>query len=79
MLLGDLVRVPYAVRWLEELVSYLPGQLVKVWEAFDVRLFPFFGTYLAPWQAGPIRWTAVILLLALLGKLVYGRYQISGR
>ena len=78
-LLGDLVRVPYAVRWREELVSYLPGQLVTVWEAFDVRLFSFFGTYLAPWQAGPILWAAAILLLALLGKWVYGRYQISGR
>lgn len=79
VLLGDLIRVPYSVRWLEELVSYLPGQLVTPGEAFDIRLFPWFGGYLTPWQAGPVLWLLAAALLALLGRRVYTHWQIGGR
>lgn len=79
VLLGDLVRVPYSVRWLEELVSYLPGQLVTPAEAFDIRLFPWFGGYLTPWQAGPLLWLLAMVLLTFLGRRVYVRWQIGGR
>ena len=77
--LVDLIPIPYSVRWLEEIVSYLPSQMVTLWEAFDTRLFPWFGTYLTPWQAAPILWTAEAVLLVLLGNRLYSRYQISGR
>ena len=79
VLAADMLPIPYSVRWLEEVVSYLPSQLVTAWEVLDVRLFPWFGTYLTPWQAGPILWAVAAVLLTLLGRRAYCRYQISGR
>jgi len=75
----DMIPIPYTVRWLEEIISYLPNQLLSLAEAFDSRLFPWFGTYLTPWQAAPILWLAAGALLVLVGRRVYSNYQISGR
>lgn len=76
---ADMVPIPYGVRWLEEAVSYLPSKLVTIWEAFDLRLFPWFGTYLLPWQAAPLLWLVAGGLLTAWACRTYRRYQVTGR
>ena len=45
----------------------------------DPRLIPFFGTYLASYQAGPFIYLILALLFSFGGFFVWKRWQADGR
>lgn len=74
-----LADVPERLRFLSQCLHLTPAKLVKVSALCDLRLVGGAGHYLNCWQAGMLLYPLVILALALLGGLIYRRWQISGR
>lgn len=79
-ILGTMVlNVPERWRLLSQSLYLLPAKMVKASAFYDARLVGTAGRYLTNWQAGMILYPLLALLLALLGGLIYRRWQISGR
>lgn len=74
-----LISVPGQLRALSQSVSLLPAQLVRGTAFCDMRLVGGAGHYLTNWQTGMLLYPLLTLCLALLGSLIYRRWQISGR
>lgn len=74
-----LISVPGQLRALSQCVSLLPAQLVRGTAFCDMRLVGGAGHYLTNWQTGMLLYPLLTLGLALLGSLLYRRWQISGR
>lgn len=79
MILSMFVNVPLHMRVIGQIWSYLPSNFVGEWNMFGSRTVPVFGTFLMSWQAAPLLYLLVGTGLALLGKRVFVRYQVSGR
>lgn len=78
--LGTLViNVPERLRLLSQCLYLLPARLVCASAFYDARLVGGAGRYLTNWQAGMILYPLLALFLALLGGLIYRKWQISGR
>lgn len=74
-----MIPVPIAWRALSQFWGCLPPNLLHMESLFDLRLFCFAGVRLTLWQFVPAVYLLASVLLALLGKWVYCRYQVSGR
>lgn len=68
--LPDEYRVPAQI-W-----DCLPTNILSVWNLFNERLFPVFGTFLPAYQAVPVIYLIVGIILVLGGKAVYKRAQV---
>lgn len=78
--LGTLfIHVPQRLRVLSQCLDLLPARAVCASAFYDARLVGGGGHYLTFWQAGMLLYPALSLALALLGALLYRRWQISGR
>ena len=64
---------------LSQCLYLLPAKLVRSSAFYDARLAGGGGHYLTNWQTGIILYPLLALVLALLGSLIYRRWQISGR
>lgn len=79
-ILGTMViNVPQRLRFLSQCLALAPVNLVRVSALCDTRLVGGAGHYLTCWQTGMIIYPLLALMLALLGGLIYRRWQISGR
>ncbi|MDE5893375.1 MAG: ABC transporter permease [Acetatifactor sp.] len=79
-ILGTLViNVPERLRFLSQCLYLAPAKLVGDGALCDLRLVGGAGHYLTCWQAGMLLYPLLFLGLALLGGLIYRRWQISGR
>ncbi|MDE7222849.1 MAG: ABC transporter permease [Acetatifactor sp.] len=79
-ILGTMViNVPERLRFLSQCLYLTPAKLVRVSALCDTRLLGGAGHYLTCWQTGMILYPLLTLALALLGGLIYRRWQISGR
>ena len=79
-ILGTLViSVPGRLRFLAQCLDLAPAKLVRAGALCDIRLVGGAGHYLTCWQAGMLLYPLLSLGLALLGGLIYRRWQISGR
>ncbi|MBD5529069.1 MAG: ABC transporter permease subunit [Lachnospiraceae bacterium] len=74
-----LVNVPERLRFLSQSLYLMPAKLVRSSALCDIRLVGGAGHYLNCWQMGMLLYPLLILVLALLGGLIYRRWQISGR
>ncbi|MDE6673302.1 MAG: hypothetical protein K2K19_00615 [Acetatifactor sp.] len=74
-----LVNVPERLRFLSQSLYLMPAKLVRSSALCDIRLVGGAGHYLNCWQMGMLLYPLLILALALLGGLIYRRWQISGR
>lgn len=78
--LGTLfINVPERLRVLSQCLYLMPAKLVRGSAFYDARLVGGGGRYLTNWQTGIILYPLLALGLALLGSLIYRRWQISGR
>ncbi|MDE5746770.1 MAG: ABC transporter permease, partial [Acetatifactor sp.] len=73
------VNVPERLRFLSQSLYLMPAKLVRSSALCDIRLVGGAGHYLNCWQMGMLLYPLLILALALLGGLIYRRWQISGR
>lgn len=79
ILLSMFVNVPERFRVLSQLWSYLPSEFTAVWNIFNPRTVPLFGTFLLSWQAAPLLYLLLGIGFALIGKRAFVGYQVSGR
>lgn len=74
-----LFRIPEEYRLLSGIWNTIPVNLVAVWEVFGSRLYPFFGTFLTPWQAAPVIYLLLGAGAAVLCFRRYKSFQAGGR
>lgn len=79
LLLSMIIQIPAQYRVLAQLWDWLPNAFFSLWNVFDVRLLPVFGEYLMSWEIVPILYVAAGIVIAVTGKMIYRRYQVSGR
>lgn len=80
LLISSILNIPGQFRVLSQIWSYCPAKLISLTGGLmDHRLIPFFGTYLASYQAGPFIYIILALLFAFGGYFVWRRWQAGGR
>ena len=79
IILTMFLNLPEQYRVVAQLWDYLPSNFIAVWGIFSDWTIPIAGHYLTDWQAVPILYLGLILLLAFLGQYGYRRYQVQGR
>lgn len=79
--LERLIPIPFSVRGLSQLWNYLPANLLSLERKgiFDPRLVSLFGIKLTIWQFAPVVYVAALLVLGMVGRWLYCRYQVQGR
>lgn len=80
LLISSILNIPGQFRVLSQIWSYCPAKLISLTGGLmDHRLIPFFGTYLASYQAGPFIYLILALLFSFGGFFVWKRWQAGGR
>lgn len=74
-----IIEMPADLKLLSELWYLLPSNLVSLNGAFRYSLFRLNGSPLIAYQYAPLVYLVAAILFALVGRLAYNRYQISGR
>lgn len=74
-----IVNVSEQYRVLSQIWAWMPWCFLTPWNVFGVYTLPVFGHYLAPWQAVPLLYIAAGMIIAVIGKPIYQRFQVSGR
>lgn len=78
--LGRLFPVSVSYRLLSQIWNWMPINLLK-YDAgfFDPRLVSIFGMKFTSWQAAPVCYIVLTVLLVFIGRKVYCGYQLNGR
>lgn len=79
IILGSMVSMPPQYRVLSQIWDFLPFSFLERVHVFDPRTIPLFGHCFVSWQIVPVLYLLCSVGLAVLGKRVYQRYQVSGR
>lgn len=79
MILPMFFSVPEQYRVIAQIWNWLPWSFLAPWNVFGQYTLPVFGHYFTPWQAAPFIYLMVSIVIVLLGKPLYKRYQINGR
>ncbi len=75
-----IIVIPRELRLLSQVWNFFPMNLLKIDQGFlDVRLVSVFGVKMTIWQFAPILYLILGIILVLLGKRCYSRYQVQGR
>ena len=73
------ISVPEEYRFFSQLWIATPGDIVAIWNIFDVRTIVLFGKVFMIWQVVPIFYLIISIFLAILGENHFVRRQINGR
>ena len=76
---GMMVSIPAQYRTAAQIWDWLPTRFLSMWHVFDERMIPVLGQCFVSWQIVPLLYVVCGLGIAVIGKWVYGRYQVSGR
>lgn len=80
LLLSGFLNIPDSYRIASQIWGFVPLNLTSIsGTILNNRLVPFFVTYLTSWQAGPLIYLILCLLLLTAGYRVYSRWQAGGR
>lgn len=74
-----IMEMPANLKLLSEIWYLLPSNLVSLNGAFRYSALSVGGSTLAAYQYAPFVYAVLAVVFALIGKLTYNRYQISGR
>lgn len=74
-----IVTVPEQYRVLVQIWNWLPCSFLAPWNVFGEYTLPVFGCHFTPWQAVPVIYLVVSVIIILVGKPLYQRFQVSGR
>ena len=79
VVLPMMVSIPDEYRLLSQLWSYLPSEIVAVWNCFNPRTVVLFGNVLESWKIVPILYAGIGIVMAVITKRKFVKYQVSGR
>lgn len=79
IMLGQIIYVPEQYRILAQIWDWTPMVYLSTWNVFDQRTLTLFGRCFTSWQVVPVIYILLSVVLAVVGKNIYQRYQISGR
>lgn len=79
IILGNVIMIPGQYRVIAQLWDWMPMTYLSLWNVFDARTLPLFGHCLVSWQVVPVIYILLSAALAVGGKTLYQRYQVSGR
>lgn len=79
IMLLSMLNIPENFRIISQMWRYMPGAFIGSWTFTDYRLTKVFGHYLNIFQMAPIVWGLVAVIVFLVAKLAYDRYQVKGR
>ena len=79
LIMAMIVVVPAQYRILAQIWDWLPWCFLSPWNVFGQYTVYIFGYYFTSWQAVPIIYLAISILIAIMGKPIYERFQVSGR
>lgn len=79
LIMEMIVVVPEQYRLLAQIWDWLPWCFLAPWNMFGKYTVSIFGHYFTSWQAVPIIYLVVSIVIAAVGKPIYQRFQVSGR
>ena len=79
LIIAMIVNVPDNYRILAQIWDWLPWSFIAPWNVFGQYTVPIFGHYLSPWQAVPMIYSVLSVMIAAVGKPIYQRFQVTGR
>ena len=79
LIMAMMFVVPEQYRVLAQVWDWLPWCFLAPWNVFGKYTFFIFGHYFTAWQAVPIIYFGVSIIITILGKVIYQRFQVSGR
>lgn len=79
LILPMFFSVPARYRVLSQIWDWYPWGYLAPWNVFGNYTISIFGHYLTPWQAVPMIYFVLCVIIALIGKPIYERFQVSGR
>lgn len=79
IILGNTVIIPTQYRVLAQIWDWSPMAYLATWNIFDSRTLTLFGRCFVSWQVVPVIYILLSAALALGGKGIYQRYQVTGR
>lgn len=79
IILGGMVTIPKQYRVIAQIWDWSPMTYLSIGNIFNARTLPLFGHCLVSWQVVPVIYVLLSVGLAVGGKYLYQRYQISGR
>ena len=79
LILGNVITIPMQYRVIAQIWDWSPMVYLSTWNVFDARTLTLFGQCVTSWKIVPVIYVLLSVMLAVGGKYIYGRYQISGR
>lgn len=74
-----IMEMPANLKIISEIWYMLPSNLVSLNGAFRHSLFQISENLLLSYQLAPVIYFVITIILSLIGKISYNRYQISSR
>lgn len=79
LILPMFFSIPAQYRVLSQIWDWYPWGYLAPWNVFGDYTISIFGQYLTPWQAVPMIYFVLCMIIAVIGKSIYERFQVSGR
>lgn len=76
---GGAISIPDQYRVLAQLWDNLPISFLATWNVFSARPITVFGHCVATWQFVPVIYILCSVVIAVAGRRVFERYQVTGR
>lgn len=76
---GNVITIPNEYRMLAQLWDCMPTTFLSAWNIFSARLVNLSGHCLTRWQLIPVIYVICCAVIAMAGKRIFQRYQVSGR
>ena len=76
---GQLELIPPRYRVLAQIKDMLPSNQISIWTLMKYRLVGLGGHYVTTYVAAPIIYVLIAVILIVIGKIAYDRFQVTGR
>lgn len=79
LIIAMIVAVPEQYRLIAQVWDWLPWCFLAPWNVFGKYTLSLFGHCFTSWQAVPMIYFVASIVIAVIGKPIYQRFQVSGR
>jgi hypothetical protein len=76
---GQLELIPPKYRVLAQIKDMLPSNQISIWTLMKYRLVGLGGHYVTTYVAALIIYVLIAVILIVIGKVAYDRFQVTGR